>query len=79
MRENKVTLAQAIGFAITLLIVFGTSWVSLHNRISVVETRVEVNQNVNKEISKDMKEMQKTLVEIQVMQAEILQRLKNNE
>lgn len=75
MKETRITLAQGIGFAITLLIVLIGGWVQINNRVAVLETRYEIQKTMNEGVSKDLKELQKTLVEIKVSQAEILQKI----
>ena len=37
--QNKVSLAQAIGFAITIVLFMITGWVNLNSRVAVIEAQ----------------------------------------
>ena len=71
MKENRVTLPQAIGFAITILILIISGVTQVNGRMSVLETKVQMHENG----LKDVREMRETLIEIKVQQDNIIKKL----
>lgn len=73
MRE-QITIAQALGFAITITIVVLSAWMSMASRVAILETKTEVHDKSYDEI----KEMDDRLRDIQIKQGKILQKLQTN-
>lgn len=59
--KNQITLGQAIGFAITLLLTFGAAHVSTQNRIAVLEEKVIEHTNELKRVD----DLNDKLIEVQ--------------
>ena len=69
LKDNKVSLAQGFGFAITILIFVLSGWVSMNSRVSVIESKQDDIESVKKiffEMQKDVSEMKVSIKYIEL-------------
>ncbi len=67
-KDNKVSLAQGIGFAITILIFFIGSWVNLNSRIAVLENQQKDFENSMIILSTVQKEITEVKVSLKYLE-----------
>ena len=74
LKDNKVTLAQGIGFAITILLFTLGGWVSMNSRVAVIESK-QIDFDEGKKI---LFQMQSDMSEIKVSLKYIEQKQRDN-
>lgn len=57
--KKQITLGEALGFAITILIVVITSWVTQSKEVARHDERLKILEQNKEEIKIDIKEMKK--------------------